>query len=116
MTTAPTKRLTLKERRGQILDAALELAARDGYQNITRETVAARAGCSNGLVTERFGTMGQLKRAVIRAAVARAADPMRDDAPTGILRIIAQALADGNDHAKKAPAALRERALATLGV
>jgi AcrR family transcriptional regulator len=98
-----TRRLEPKERRDEILSAAVALAAKGNYQNITRDDVAAKAKCSTGLVTKYFSTMTQLKRAVMREAVAK-----------GNVKVIAQGLADKNPHARKAAPVLREKAAALL--
>jgi len=90
-------------RRDQILNVALTLAAKKGYQNITRDGIAEKAGVSMGLVTRYFGTMNQLKIAVMRAAVKR-----------GIAEIVAQGLANGDSHAKKASAELKAKAATLL--
>lgn len=89
-------------RKEQLLDVAIELAVEDNYAKITRDLVAEKAGVSMGLVTKYFGTMNQLKKEVMRAAVKR-----------GIASIIAQGLANGDERAKKAPAELKAEA-ATL--
>lgn len=90
-------------RKDQILNVAIGLAKEQGYHKITRDGVAGAAGVSMGLVTRYFGTMKQLKKAVIRAAVKQ-----------GIPEIVAQGLANGDDHAKKAPAELKAEAATLL--
>lgn len=90
-------------RKEQILTEAVSLSIKVGYHKITRDTVADSAGVSVGLVTRYFGTMNQLKTAVMRAAVKR-----------GIPEIVAQGLAHGDNHAKKAPTDLKEKAAAIL--
>jgi len=97
------KRLPEEVRKSQILDAALTEAQECGYQWITRDAIAVRAGVSTGLVTRHWSTMIQLKRAVLRAAIDRE-----------VLPIIAQGLADKNPHTANIPDALKARALATL--
>lgn len=87
-----------------VLVAALTVAERDGFGRMSRASVAAQAGCSNAMVSYYFSTMTQLRRDVMRAAV-------RD----GKLRIIAEGLVCGHEHARRAPAALKQKALATLG-
>ncbi len=53
-----------------------------------------------GLVSKYFGTMKQLKREIIRAAI-------KQEIP----EIIAQGLANGDKRAAKAPQQLKERAI-----
>ena len=93
----------IEDRDNRILNAALELAEVEGYQWITREAVAVRAGVSPGTVNNVFKTMRGLKRAVLKAAVDR-----------GILPIIAQGLADRHEIALSAAADVRAKAAALL--
>lgn len=90
-------------RKGSILDAAVDLSCTHGYTNISRQQVADRAGVSTGLVTKYFGTMQQLRRAIIRAAITRE-----------IPEIIAQGLACSDRHVMKAPDELKAAARMTL--
>ena len=92
-----------KLRRAHILSVAVEQAKFEGYKNITRDGVAAAAGVSVGLVTRYFGTMVKLSRDIMRSAV-------RNEIP----EIIAHGLANGDDHAVKAPAELKAKAIALL--
>lgn len=90
-------------RKDHILNVAVKMATVSGYNKITRDKVAEGAGVSMGLVTRYFGTMGQLKNAIMRRAVKQ-----------GLAEIIAQGLANGDDHAKKAPAELKAEAATLL--
>jgi len=90
-------------RRDHILNVAVGMAKTAGYNKITRDKIAEGAGVSMGLVTRYFGTMSQLKTAIMRRAVKQ-----------GILEIIAQGLANGDDHAKNAPIELKTEAAAFL--
>ena len=91
---------SLKER---ILDAAIILSLKHGYQRITRDGVAAEAGCAMGSVNSHFGTLAQLQRAVISAAIARKN-----------LNILAQALAANHPKALNAPQELRIAAASSI--
>ena len=82
---------------------AMTLATRIGYSNIKRSDIAAAASVAEGLVSLYWGTMTQLKRAVMRRAVAE-----------GNLVIIAQGLAGGDGQARKAPESVRREALDRL--
>lgn len=93
----------LAERKAAILAAAVEEAKEQGYQWITRDAVARRAGVGAGSVNVAFGRMVELKRAVLREAVARR-----------IVEIVAQGLADGHPIAKDAPSDLKSEAVALL--
>lgn len=92
------------DRKYQILKAALALAEKPGgYSRLTRESVANEVGCADGLISKYFGTMTCFKRNIIRSAIL-----------TENLSIIAQGLATGDIHARKASKGLKARALATL--
>lgn len=54
-------------RKDQILNVAVEIAKRIGYEKITREEIAVQAGVSMGSVTRYFGTMKKLRRTIKRA-------------------------------------------------
>lgn len=90
-------------RQAKVLDAAIASALSVGYQWITREGVALLADVSEATVSNAFGTMVELKRAVLREAVAR---------PIPV--IVAQGLADQHAIALDAPPHVKEQALATL--
>lgn len=93
----------ITDRDNRILNAALELAETEGYQWITREAVAAKAGVSPGTINNVFSTMRGLKRAVLSAAVDRR-----------LLPIVAQGLADRHEIALAADAETRAAAAALL--
>lgn len=90
-------------RKDHILNVAVSMAKTTGYNKITRDKIAESAGVSMGLVTRYFGTMGQLRTAIMRRAVKQ-----------GITEIIAQGLANGDDHAKKASPELKAVAVELL--
>jgi len=90
-------------RKESILAAAVDMAKEDSYLRVTRDSVAIRAGVSVGLVSRYFGTMTQLRRDIMRYAVRE-----------GLAEIVAQGLANGDDHAKKAPAELKATAATLL--
>lgn len=86
-----------------VLQAAIACAREDGYQWITRKMVARRAGVSLGSVNNSYGTMRDLKRAVLQYAVDNA-----------ITEIVAQGLADQHPIARSAPAELRSKAASLI--
>jgi AcrR family transcriptional regulator len=87
------------ERKAEVLAAAVALAERVGYTHLIRDQIAVEAKCSTGLVTQYFGTLDCLKRAVVSHAI-----------HTENLLIIAQALAARHPKAQRAPEDLRRRA------
>ena len=87
--------------RDGLMTAALIVAERDGYRQMSCEAVAIQAQCSRALIAKYFGTMSQLRRAVMRAAVAR-----------GNLPVIAQGLAAGDANAHEASVQAKYDALA----
>jgi len=108
-------------RREQILQAAVALAARDGYPNIKRDEVAQRAGVAAGSVNLHFSTMTQLRRDVVRYAVTEANKVLaREDAAppatyrNALLRVVAQALSMKDKHVGKATDAVKKAALESV--
>lgn len=92
------------DRRYQILKVSTELAEKaGGFSRLTRELIAKEIGCADGLISRYFGTMSELRRAIMRSAIL-----------TENLSIIAQGLACGDIHAQKAGKNLKARALQTL--
>jgi hypothetical protein len=84
------------DRREAIMTAALTVAAKVGY-------IATEADCSPGLVSAYLGTMPAMRRAVMRAAVARR-----------VLAVVAQGLAMRDKHAMAAPEGVRAAAVRGL--
>ena len=91
-----TAHIPTAARTSALLDIALQQAQRHGWRALTRDQVAAAAGVSTGLVSARLGTMDALRRSVMRAAVQRR-----------IVRVVAEGLAAGDKHARRADDALR---------
>jgi len=90
-------------RREHILSTAMILAQKGHYNKLTRDKVAEAAGVSMGLVSRYFGSMDQLKTAIMRRAVKQS-----------LAVIVAHGIANGDEQAKKAPAELRAEAHAIL--
>ena len=90
-------------RKDHILNVAVKMAVAGGYNKITRDKVAEGAGVSMGLVTKYFGTMPQLRKAIMRRAVKQE-----------IIEIVAQGIANGDPQAKKASSELKTQAVALL--
>lgn len=97
------QRLKADVRKDEILAAAVKLAAKGHYNSVTREQIAQAVGVTGPAVQYHFGSMPQLKRAIMRAAVA-----------AGNLKVIAQGLVAGDKYAKAAPEELRTKALKAL--
>lgn len=95
--------MTRDTRKTELLDAAVALATRHGYMNVTRHMIAERAGVTPALVPYYFGTMNELRRAIMSEAIRVRA-----------LRIIAQGIADGHPKAKRAPDELKREAVMSL--
>jgi AcrR family transcriptional regulator len=99
----PTQRLTPALRRTHILDAAVLLASSGNYTQITRQEIADVAGIAPTLISHHFGTMIQLRRALMRYAV-----------QGRHLSVIAQGLAARDPQAQKATTELQASALGSL--
>jgi len=91
--------MTAKDTTRRLLDVSVDLAAREGYDNLTRDGIAKAAGCSLALPTVRLGQMPELKRNVMRHAI-----------KLRCLPVIAQGLASGDKTARKAPEELKREA------
>jgi AcrR family transcriptional regulator len=67
--TSPPRRLPPAERREQLIDSALAIAAQEGYENLAFEKVANKAGVTRNLVYHYFpgGRQELLEAAVHRA-------------------------------------------------
>lgn len=95
----PTKRKLPADRSADILAAAIRLSRKHGYTNVSRDAIAAEAGCTNGLVTHYLGTMRCVQRAIMGEAL-RLRCPI----------IVAQGLVARDPRARKVDDALRRAA------
>lgn len=95
------KRLNPADRKAQIMIAAVSLAEKNGWAQLTRDGVATAAGVSAGLVTFYFPAIDDLRQQVMRKAV-------RDE----ILSIVADGLVARNPAAMEASVELRQKAVA----
>ena len=93
-----------KERKAELLEAALKVARSKGFENMTRDAIAEEAGVSFGLVGRYLGTMNRLRQTVMRAAIRKE-----------ILEIIAYGLYAKDKQALKAPDELKARAFEYMG-
>lgn len=96
----PRTRMKPEARRENILAVAMDIAIKQGYDNVTRERIATQAGISTGLVNHAFSTMTKLRRAVMRAAIQRE-----------LLPIVAKGIAEGCSIAHGADNTLKSRAM-----
>ncbi|HEX9107562.1 MAG TPA: TetR/AcrR family transcriptional regulator [Longimicrobiales bacterium] len=87
----PGQRIPEHERREQILNAALQVAMRDGIGSVTVRAVAAQAGSSHALVLFHFKKRETLVRSllasVLSTVVAAPVVPEGWDAPTALARL-----------------------------
>lgn len=90
-------------RKEQIIKAALELAHEHRFDHVSRNMIADKVGVAGPTVQYHFGTMQQLRRALMREAL-----KLED------LKILAQIIAARDPYADKIPSDLKARALATL--
>lgn len=94
-----TKRTNPAVRTEQLLQAALELAQVRGWAKMTRECIAMAANVSPALVSARLGTMTELRRSVMRAAVKQR-----------VACVVAEGLVAGDRHARAADVELKKAA------
>lgn len=103
------KREILKSdvRADQILNAAVKVARRSGWESMTRDVVAEEASCGVGTVNNMYGTMTQLRRSVMRRVVDLiVAGDHEDD----LLIIVAKGMAGAYVEALKAPSEVKQLA------
>jgi len=94
-------RMEPAERKAQLLDVAIQIAERVGYNKINRLMIVKEldGDITDGLVSRYFGQRHSLRQAVLFAGIER-----------GNLTILAQGLALGDSHARRAPAEMRKAA------
>ena len=91
-----------KLRKQEILEAAVRVAARDGYMSMQRIKIAEEAQCADGLIGH-YWTMPQLRRSVLRYAVKNKVFP-----------VIVQAIGNGDKYIKRISKELRQEALNSI--
>lgn len=96
-------RLHPDKRRADILEAALDLATRDGWLTLTRDNVAQAAGVSPGLVSWYFLATDLLRAEVMQTAVERE-----------VLSVVAEGIAARHANALAAPVELRQAAFNSM--
>jgi len=98
-----TRAFDMGELRKLVLSSAVELARRDGYLNIRREDVALACGVATGSVSRAYGSMGDLRNAIMHEAVNQE-----------IVTLIEDGLRNRHPVACKAPAHLKQKAIALI--
>ena len=76
------KKLPEKVRRGQILDAALELFSREGYEKVSMNQLAKQAGLTKGGVYFHFGSKEEVFTAMVEAEL--------EDRASHLTRLVAE--------------------------
>ena len=66
--------------RDRLLDAAIEIAGREGLRAVTYRAVAAKAGVAHGLVRHHFGTREQMLIEAFRRAASQDSDEVKLEA------------------------------------
>lgn len=97
-----TRRLP-RDRKDELLSAALTLAEKQGYMNVSRAAIAAKCDVSEALLSHHFGTMAEFRRTLMRYAIQHESLP-----------VVLQGIVDKNRYALKAPEALKARARAEI--
>lgn len=98
-----TKRKLASDRRDEVLAVALALSVEGCYRNVTRQDIAERIGITPQAIQHHIGTMADLRRDIVRAAVR-----------SECLPVLAQAMAYKDPHVMKAPEDLLARARVAL--
>lgn len=96
-------RMNPETRRAGVLSAAVKEAEKVGFNNVSRKAIAARAGCSEGLVRHYLGNLTELHRAVIGEAIR-----------TNNARVIAQGLVAKHPRCRKLTDEQKQQALSAI--
>jgi AcrR family transcriptional regulator len=75
-------RLPPEERREQLLDATLGLIAQEGYESVSMEGIARRAGVTKPVVYDLFGSLVHLLEALLEREEERALNQLAELMPT----------------------------------
>jgi AcrR family transcriptional regulator len=79
--TATATRMTARARRGQLLDVTAEIVVAQGFQAVSIQSVARKAGISRPIVYEHFGDLGGLLTALIEREIERALEQVSQTTP-----------------------------------
>ncbi|WP_310964846.1 TetR/AcrR family transcriptional regulator [Nocardioides terrisoli] len=77
------KRMPLEERREQLLDAAIRLIARDGYDAVSVDAIAREAGVTRPVVYAAYGGLGTLLHTLLDRSQQRALAQLDEVLSTG---------------------------------
>jgi AcrR family transcriptional regulator len=80
-----TARLPADERRNQLLDAAIQIIVRDGYEGISIDAIAREAGVTRPVVYSVYDGLGPLLRALLDRQEARALSQLFTALPADLL-------------------------------
>ncbi len=75
-------RLPPEERREQLLDATLSLIAEKGYESVSMEGIARKAGVTKPVVYDLFGSLADLLEALLEREEERALNQLAELVPT----------------------------------
>ena len=92
-----------EDRREQVLAAALQSAILVPYYDLRREDVAAVAGMAPSNINSYFGTMGELRQAMLKRAI-----------ETENINVLKRALGRNEPLVEKMPKALKEKVVASF--
>jgi len=91
-------RLPRDQRRDQLLDAALSLIAEQGYESVSMEGIARKAGVTKPVVYDVFGSLADLLEALLEREEERALAQLAELMPTPVADADpAEVLVDGLD-------------------
>ena len=76
-------RLPPEERREQLLDATVSLVAQKGYESVSMEGIARKAGVTKPVVYDLFGSLAKLLEALLAREETGAQPARRSDAGAG---------------------------------
>lgn len=101
--TRPRRRLTVQERRDELLRLGLEVFGRQGYDEVSVEDVAAQAGISTGLLYHYFPNKKEYFLAVVREAVSQIYVATTPATPAPVNATLSAAVAHYLHHAAAHP-------------
>ncbi len=106
MYTLP-KRSSKSDRQKQLINISMQIIKDDGYEALTRGSVAKMAGIVPTSVTAIFGSLDGLREAVVQFAIDELCDNIDDKL---MLQIVVDGLVRGYPVAKLAPKYIRQAA------